>query len=142
MSPVPIHESGANIDLSPRVFESTSVTGSPASNAETIVCTVTTSGDIAALLGCLILFSIAFTVGTSGVSCQYKIRRTNASGTTIYDSGATNGDVAAGKLLQKTLVGFDTGPTLPGQVYVCTLTVGSGAATSTVSAATGVVVVV
>jgi hypothetical protein len=37
---------------------------------------------------------------------------------------------------------IDTAPVLPGQVYVLTLTIGSGAATSTVSAANGIVIVV
>jgi hypothetical protein len=31
------------------------------------------------------------------------------------------------------VAGFDTGPTLPGQVYVATLTITAGAAASTVS---------
>lgn len=141
--PEPISLSGARVDLSPRVLKSTTVTGSPADNTETIVCTLPAIGDIAAISGVLLIAYAAFTVGTNGVSANFKIRRTDASGTTIVATGITNeGVTAATQLGTRLAVGFDTGPTLPGQVYVATLTIGSGSAASTVSAASLVAVVV
>jgi hypothetical protein len=70
-----------------------------------------------------------------------KLRRTNASGTTVFSTGVMNAPAAA-DLLSYTVAGFDTGPTLPGQVYVVTLTVANGGAESTVSAATLLAIVV
>jgi hypothetical protein len=140
--PAPFRIDGAGVNLSSRVFTSTAVTGSPSAASETIVCTVTTSGDIAAALGCVIMFACAFTVGTSGASARYRIRQTNTSGSTIFDSGVTTAGISAGNLVNENVQGVDTAPVLPGQVYVLTLTIGSGAATSTVSAANGIVIVV
>lgn len=141
--PVPIQETAANLDLSTRIFKSTSVAASPADATETAVCTVTCTGDIAAVAGVYLFGFAAFTVGTNGVSVNAKLRRTDASGTTVIATGVTNeGVTAATQLGYRTLLGFDSGPTLPGQVYVLTLTVGSASAASTVSAATLVAVVV
>lgn len=135
MSPVPIEQSAAGVDLSPRVFKSATVDASPADATETAVCSVTVLGDLSAAAGILLIGWCTFTVGTLGAAVTTKLRRTSAAGTTIKASGATNGDVAAAKLIDRTIVGFDTSPTLPGQVYVLTLTVGSATAASTVSAA-------
>jgi hypothetical protein len=135
MSPAPFRYDASVIDLGPRIFTTTAVTGSPALAAETIVATITTSGDIAASKGAHILWALAWTVGTNGVSARYRVRRTDASGTTVYDSGVTTAGIAATALLHASGYAFDSGPTLPGQVYVVTLTVGSGSAASTVSAA-------
>ena len=73
----------------------------------------------------------AFTVGTSGVSANLKIRQTDASGATIAATGATT--VTATNLEQLVAMGRDTAAVIPGQIYVATLLVGSGAAISTVS---------
>lgn len=133
--PAPIQESAANLDLSPRLFSSTVVVASPAAAAETIVCQLTCSGDIAVISGILVMGFAACTVGTNGVSVQAKIRRTNVSGTTVVDGGAVNeGGTAATNLVYRYVQGFDTGATMPGQVYCLTLQVASGSAASTVSA--------
>lgn len=128
-----INRSGAGLDLSPRVTTSTAVVASPALAAETIIARVTIPADVPVAVGVLVLATAAFTVGTSGVSVQVKVRRTNVSGTTVYDSGVMTAGVAAAALDQQSVVAFDTGAT-PGTVYVLTLTVGSGSAPSTVSA--------
>lgn len=138
--PTPINASAAGLDLSPRVFSSTTVVASPAAAAETIVCTVTCTGDIAVIAGILLVGWTAFTVGTNGVSVQTKIRRTNVSGSTRVDSGAET--ATAANLGTSNVVAFDTGPTMPGQVYVLTLTVASGSAASTVSAVGLVAIVI
>lgn len=135
MSPLPISLDASHIDLSPRVFTSTAVAGSPATNAETTVCTVTCSGDLASTLGVVIVAFAAFTVGTSGTAVTAKIRRTDTSGTTVVTTGAMTGGVAATNLMSYTVLGFDAGGFTNGRVYVLTLTVTGGAATSTVSAA-------
>ena len=130
--PATIQYSGEHVDLSPRVVQSAAVTGSPALAAETIVATSPALGDLAVGLGVLVLAMAAFTVGTSGVSATLRLRRTNVAGTVVFNSGALS--VTAGNLYCLDVQGFDTGPTLPGQVYVLTLQIGSGAAASTVSA--------
>lgn len=133
--PVPIQQAADSIDLSPRFFASTAVTGSPAAAAETVVATLTPTGDIAVTLGVFVMAAVAFTVGTSGTAVRYRIRRTGVAGTVVFDSGATTAGVTAGNLVNENVQGFDNGPTMPGQVYVLTLQVTAGAAASTVSAA-------
>lgn len=141
--PAPIQESAANLDLSPRVFKSTAVAASPAAAAETTVCTLTCTGDIAVLSGVILIGVINFTVGASGTAVTGKIRRTDTSGQTITSTGAlTTGTIAAGNLTQVACLGFDTGPTMPGQVYVLTLTVTAGSGASTVSDVALIAVVV
>jgi hypothetical protein len=135
MAPVPIQYNAGAIDLSPRLFASSTVVGSPTDNTETIVASVTCTGDIAVVSGILVWAWAAFTVGTNGVSVNLKIRRTDASGSTRAATGAVNeGVTAATQLGYRYAQAFDTGPTMPGQVYVATLTVASGSAASTVSA--------
>lgn len=137
--PAPITVTAAGIDLTPRVFKSTAVAASPTDDTETIVCTLTVTGDIAAIAGVLLIGFFAFTVGTNGVSAAAKIHRTNAAGTTIVSSGLVT--ATAANLSERTVVGFDTAPVLPGQVYVLTATVTSASAGSTVSAAALVAIV-
>lgn len=133
-----IQVSGAGVDLSPRFAANNTVVGSPALAAETVVCQL---GAIASAVvtasGVLLIAQIAYTVGTSGASARYRIRQgtTAGSGTVVFDSGITTAGVAAAALVIENMVGFDASPTFPGQAYCLTLTVGSGAATSTVSAA-------
>lgn len=138
--PDPERMSGAGVDLSPRVFKSTAVAASPAAAAETVVCTLTIPSDVQANAGVYLSGYIAFTVGTAGASATVKLRQTGTSGTTIQTSGAVTATAAA--LVDRAIVGFDTAPVLPNQVYVVTLTVGSANAASTVSAATLVAVVI
>lgn len=132
--PQPIQYSGEHVDLSPRFFYSAAVAASPSAAAETTICTVTVTTDLAVVKGVLLEGAFAFTVGTSGVSATIKIRQTNTSGATVATTGANT--VAAASLYTFGIQGVDTAATLPGQVYVLTLTVGSGSATSTVSYAT------
>lgn len=140
--PLPISIDASHIDLSPRVFTSTAVAGSPATNAETTVCTLTCTGDLASTLGVVIVGTVSFTVGTSGASAQVKIRRTGTSGTTVLDTGALTGGIAATNLVSYTVAAFDSAGFINGRVYVMTLTIGSGAAVSTVSQASLVALVV
>lgn len=143
MAPVPLQYSAAAIDLSPRVFSSSVVAGSPADATETIVASVTCTGDIAVVSGILVMAWAAFTVGTSGASVNLQIRRTNAAGSSRAATGAVNeGVTAATQLGYRYAQAFDTGPTMPGQVYVATLTVASAVAVSTVSAVSLVALVV
>lgn len=133
MPPEPIRYSGAVIDLSPRVAASVTVAASPAAAAETTVATITLGGNVALALGVLLFGFVAFTVGTAGATARLRIRQTNTSGTVVADTGATTGGIAAAALVDMNVGGFDAAATLPGQVYVLTLQVGSATAGSAVS---------
>jgi hypothetical protein len=141
MAPVPIQQSAAALDLSPRVQRSTTVAASPAAAAETTVCSVTLTGDIAVVAGTALIGYVALTVGTNGTDVTVKLRRTDTSGTTVVSSGIINAPAAA-DLVAYSISGFDTGTVMPGQVYVLTVTVANGSAASTVSAASILAIVV
>lgn len=131
--PVPIRENAQGIDLSGRLFFSTTVAASPSAATETTICTVTVSGDIASMAGCYLLGYAAFVVGTSGTACRLRIRQTNTSGAVVADTDATTGGIAAGNKVDMNCNGVDASPVYPNQVYVLTLTVTAGAAASTVA---------
>lgn len=132
--PEPIKLDSTFVDLSQRFKRSTTVVASPALAAETIIASVTIPDDLAVASGVRLEGWAAFTVGTTGVSTQLRIRQTNVAGTVKADTGALTGGVAAAALLAQDVIGFDTAPALPGQVYVLTLQVASATAASTVSA--------
>jgi hypothetical protein len=131
----PITQSAARIDLTDRIFQSSAVAGSPAAGSITTVCSVTWSPqDFPAMLSGVELEGFAaFTVGTSGISAKLDIRRTSTVGTLVATTGALT--VVAANLVSLSIQGWDTVASAPGQVWVLCLTIGSGAATSTVSAA-------
>jgi hypothetical protein len=131
--PNPIELNAGVIDFGPRVTTSATVAASPAAAVETTVCTLTIPDDVAVTEGVLLFAQAAFTVGTNGVSAVLQIRQTNTAGTSKGTTGATT--QTAANLANLSVLGFDTGPTLPGQVYVATLTVASATAPSAVSAA-------
>lgn len=130
--PQPINYDAAHLDLSSRYFASAAVVASPAAAAETIICSLTLSGDLAIVEGVYLWGWAAFTMGTNGVSANLKIRRTDTSGQTVAASGAVTGAAAA--LYAPAIVGLDAQVTLNAQVYVLTLTCASASAASTVSA--------
>lgn len=131
----PITGTIREIDLHSRFLHSTTVVASPADATETIIASLTVTDNISAVQGVEVVCFAAFTIGTSGVSGNLKVRHTDASGATLGATGVVNVGVwAATQLTELYVAGFDTAPVLPGQVYVATLTVGSAAAASTVSA--------
>lgn len=133
MAPEPIRANIVNADLSQRFFQTQTISASPATNAETTVATLTVTANAAVINGIQLFGWVAFTVGTSGTAATLKIRQTSTSGSTInVGTGATT--VVAANLIETGCQGLDTASTLPGQVYVLTLTITGGAATSTVSA--------
>lgn len=134
MSTDPIRQSAQGLDLSARSFQSTTVAASPAAAAETIIASLTCSAQEAVTSGIRLNAWAAFTVGTNGTAVRLRIRKTDVAGTVVADSGAVDAGVAATKLLASAISGNDASPTLPGQVYVLTLTVTAGSAASTVSA--------
>lgn len=134
MSPEPIKLESTFVDLSQRFKRSVTVVASPADATETIIASVTVADDLAVMQGVRLEGWAAFTVGTNGASARLRIRQTNVAGTAKADTGALTGGVAAAGLLAQDVIGFDSAPSLPGQVYVLTLTVGSASAASTVSA--------
>lgn len=134
--PDPINRDGAGVDLSRRFVASTTVVASPAAASETIIAqTAAVAGNVAVISGVLLLAYAAYTVGTSGASVRLRLRQTGLAGTVVGDTGAMTGSQhGAGILSSDSVYGFDTAPAAGGQVYVLTMTVGSGAAQSTVSA--------
>jgi hypothetical protein len=132
--PEPIKTSVLFEDLSARFLGTSTVVASPVDNTETIIASlaIPNFGDIAVVSGIRLHGFAAFTIGTSGVSGNLKIRQTNASGSTVAATGAVNAGVwAATQLTTLTVLGFDATPGVA--TYVMTLTVASGAAASTVS---------
>lgn len=128
------------IDNGQRFATSSTIVGSPALAAETIVCQVTgLDGFLAVVKGVFLSGVISFTVGTSGTAIRVRIRQGTVagSGTVIADSGALTGGVAAGNLLSQDLQGVDTasvgGTALASTSYHLSLQVTAGAAASTVS---------
>jgi hypothetical protein len=133
--PDPVHIAANQVDLSARFKLSTAVVGSPAAGAETIICQVAIPNDLAVATGIILNGWAAYTIGASGVSCQLRVRQTNVAGAIIANTGVqTGGHSTAGQLVSDDVNGIDASPVLPGQVYVLTLQVGSGAGVSTVSA--------
>jgi hypothetical protein len=124
--------SGIGVALGDRVFRSATVVASPAAADETIIASVSIPQDIAVGLGILVQGFAAYTVGTDGVSANFRIRRTNVAGTIVKATGATT--KVAAQLHTDSILGLDTGGALPNQVYVLTMIVASGSAESTVSA--------
>jgi hypothetical protein len=127
-----LNYASGHLDLHARRQYAATVAASPAAATETVICTYTITEAIAVVQGIHIFGWAAFTAGTAAVSATLKIRQTGTSGTTIATTGAVT--VVATDLYSLPVFGVDTSPTLPGQVYVLTLTMGSGSATSTVSA--------
>lgn len=122
------------------MVRSATVAASPSGATETVVASVTIPNFPSVNLGVLLLGFGAFTVGTAGVSVNLKLRQTGTSGTTIKATGAmtyTAADLGSGSV-----VGFDTSPTLPGQVYVLTAVVASANAETTFSAVELVAIVI
>jgi hypothetical protein len=134
MPPEPIRYDSIAIDLSNRFQRTTTVAASPSAGSETVIATLNLANfnDIAVVQGIFLSGWAAFTVGTSGASANLKVRQTNVSGSTIVATGATTGGITAGNLVELDCEGFDAGAGVG--TYVLTLTVGSGAAASTVSA--------
>lgn len=130
--PRPILISSTEIDLSSRFQQTQTVVASPGAGAITTIASLTISSDLVQASGIFLEAFAAYTVGTSGVSGLLQIRQTNTTGAVVASTGALT--VVAGNLVAASCQGLDTAAVLPGQVYVVCLTVGSGAAASTVSA--------
>lgn len=128
----PVGLSALGIDLSPRILTTTTIVGSPALAAETIIAQLTIPSNAAIGTGIFVEGWCSVTIGTSGTACTMRVRQTNVSGTVIVNSGAVT--AAAASVIAPGVNGIDTAGVLPGQVYVLTLQITAGAATSTVSA--------
>lgn len=135
-----IHLNAAGVDLGPRVQRTATVVASPAAATETIIASLTIAGNLATSVGVFLFGFAAFTVGASGVGVNLKLHVTDASGTTLKATGILT--YAAADLGALSIQGLHTTPAIPGQVYVMTATVASGAAESTVSAVELVALVV
>jgi hypothetical protein len=126
----PIRYDAAALDLSPRVFHTTTVAASPTAGTITTIASLTIPADVALVKAIYLFGQASWTVGTNGVTGLLQIRQTDTSGTVVGTTGAAT--VVATNLVSQAVIGVDASPTLPGQVYVLALTVGSGSAGSTV----------
>ena len=127
---IPERLDGAGINLSNRFAYSATVAASPSASSETTICTLTIPSGVQTFTGVILEGSAAFTIGTSGTAYTIKIRQTNTSGSTLYSSGLIAASAAS--LVSANISAIDPSPA-NAQVYVLTLTVDNGAATSTVS---------
>lgn len=123
---------GSRVLLSTAMFQTTSVTGSPAAAAETIIATLVLPVGIRAEQRVFLIGWGTWTVGTSGTSSRVRLRQTNVAGTTVADSGLLNS--AAGVVFGPSIIGVDQPGAQNNFTYVMTLTIAAGAAASTVSA--------
>lgn len=132
--PDPIQYSSALVDLTNRFKRSTVIVASPALAAETVVASLTIADDLVVAQGVRLEGWLSLTVGTTGANLRLRLRQTGVAGTLVADTGALTGGIAAANLVAQDIMGFDTAPVLPGQVYVLTAQVGSATAASTLSA--------
>jgi hypothetical protein len=118
--------------LSSAFFQTTSVTGSPAAAAETIIATLTIPQNIRADQRVYLFGWASLTVGTTGTALTYRLRQTNVAGTVVAASGALT--AVAANLVAHPIIGIDSPGLQNNFVYVLTLLVTGGSAPSTVSA--------
>ena len=132
MSSQPFTSGVLGVDLSARFAQSSALVGSPAGGSITSICelAVPDFNIIPVTTGVILEGFAAFTVGTSGVSALLQIRQTGISGAVVATTGAVT--VVGGDLHALSVQGIDTGPLAAG-VWILALTIGSGAAESTVS---------
>lgn len=135
----PIILGGGAIDLTRRITKTSTVIGSPAAAAETIVATTPA---VDAQLGyslALVFFNLAYTIGTNGTACTVQIRQTAAlTGASKFTTGAqTGGHNTATQLVADDVMAWDTSPATQ---YTVSLQVTSGSAASTVSAVQGIAI--
>ena len=131
--PNPIQLGGDEVRFADRIAQTSTVSASPAAGAETVIATLVQPTDLQKAIGVFLTAWLTVTIGTSGVSARVRIRQTNISGTVVADSGAVTQGIAAGNVCTLDVQAFDTAPANNGQTYVLTLTIGSGAAASTVA---------
>lgn len=127
--PAPIRETAAGMDLSPRVFATATFVGSPANQTEAVVARVTVSGDIALVVGVVLVVFLSIRVGTSGTSVRMRLRQTGLAGTVLADTDAI--PETAGTFVTRLAVALDQAAVLP-QVYALTSQTADAVATSTV----------
>lgn len=127
---VPIRYGGDVIDLSKRFAFSTTVAASPSGSSETTIASLSIPSGVEITTGVLLEAWFALTYGTSAASITTKLKR----GTTqLVSSGIVTAGVAAAALDERNVAYVDTAAT-DGATYNLTITIGSGAAASTVSA--------
>jgi len=82
--------SSQKLDMLPRFYTSSTIVGSPALAAETLVAQITgIDGQLSVSVGVFLSAALSFTVGTSGTAIRVRIRQgtTAGAGTVIADTG-------------------------------------------------------
>lgn len=122
-----------------RLFQTTTIIGSPANATEAIIARFTLPSGLTVVSGAMLLGFTACTVAASGTAWRLRVRQTNVSGTVVADTGAIPQTGGANATL--TLAGFDT-LAAASMVYVLTSeTPGAGAATTITQALLAAVIV-
>jgi hypothetical protein len=111
---------------------SNAIIASPAAAAETIVATCGPLSLIVDTAQVLLLWFVEFTVGTSGTSAKALLRRGATVSATQINVGALT-TVVAGNLVRFSGFYIDSPASGANLQYSLSLTIGAGAATSTVS---------
>jgi len=132
VAPPPIVLGAQGIDLTSRFAFTTTVAASPSASSETVIATLTALGNVSVQSGVYVYGWAAYTVGGSGTAVTLQLKRTSTGGAVVATTGALNKTAAS--LYADDVQAVDTGATVPGQVYVLTMTVTGGVSTSTVSA--------
>ena len=127
---IPIRYGGDVIDLSKRFAFSTTVAASPTGSTETTIASLSIPSGVEITTGVALEAWYALTYGTSAATITTKIKR---GSTQLVTSGAVTAGVAAAALDERNIAYVDTAAT-DGATYNLTLTIGSAAAGSTVSA--------
>lgn len=111
---------------------SNTIIASPPLAAETVVCTCGPISPINDTAQILLLWFVEFTVGTSGTSAKVLLRRGASTSSTLINVGQASTVVAA-NLVRFGGSYMDAPGAVAEQLYSLTLTIGAGAAASTVS---------
>ena len=108
------------------------IIASPALAAETIVATTGAISQVYDGASIFLFWFCELTIGTSGISLNAKLRRGAALTSTLVNVGQAR-TVVAGNLVSFSGVYFDNAGIVAGVQYSLTLTIGSGAAASTLT---------
>ena len=131
---------GTAVDISKRFATSSTLVASPATAAETVICSITgLPADCSVFTGVFLSGIASFTVGTGGSACRLRIRTgtTAGAGTVIADTGPITAGISSANLVSQDVQGVDTG-TVGGNAigstsYCLTLATTGGTASSNVS---------
>jgi hypothetical protein len=131
---------GARVFYQTSMFQTTTITGSPALAAETIVATLVLPVVIRADQRVFLFGWSAYTVGTTGTNSIVRLRQTNVAGTIVASTGSLT--TAAASLQSPCIVSTDAPGLQSAFTYVMTLQVTAATAASTLTAVSLIALVI